>query len=224
MEKNETGIPVLMYHFFYDSSLGEKGADNNCLDISKFEEQLNYLKENDFFFPTFEELLQYLNNKIELPKNSVILTIDDGNPTFFVLAVPVIEKYQVPVTSFVITNSCDSDTINQYQSDYVHFESHSHNLHQAGQNGKGLLVNLSYEKAREDIETSVDFLGSKEAFCYPFGHYNSTSKQVLKDIGYKVAFTTNGGKVQKGMDALELPRVRILRDDSLSGFMAKVKS
>ena len=222
--KNENGIPVLMYHFFYDSSLGENGADNNCLDICKFEEQLNYLKENDFFFPTFEELSQYINNKIELPKNSVILTIDDGNPTFFVLAVPVIEKYQVPVTSFVITSSCDSNTINQYKSDYVHFESHSHNLHQAGQNGKGLLVNLSYEKAREDIKTSVDFLGSKEAFCYPFGHYNSTSKQVLKDIGYKVAFTTNGGKVQKGMDVLELPRVRILRDDSLSGFMAKVKS
>lgn len=81
-----------MYHFFYDSSLGEKGTDNNCLDISKFEEQLNYLKENDFFFPTFEEFLQYINNKIELPKNSVILTIDDGNPTFFVLAVHIIEK------------------------------------------------------------------------------------------------------------------------------------
>lgn len=154
----------------------------------------------------------------------MILTIDDGNPTFFVLAVPVIENYQVPVTSFVITSSCDSNTINQYESDYVHFESHSHNLHQARQNGKVLLVNLSYEKAREDIETSVDFLGSKEAFGYPFGHYNSTSKQVLKYIGYKVAFTTNGGKVQKGMDALELPRVRILMDDSLSGFMAKVKS
>ena len=44
--KNETGIPVLMYHFFYDSSAGQTGADNNCLEISKFEEQLKYLKEN----------------------------------------------------------------------------------------------------------------------------------------------------------------------------------
>lgn len=222
--KNENGIPVLMYHFFYDSSSGEKGMDNNCLDIAKFEQQLKYLKENDFFFPTFEELSQFIDKKIELPKKSVILTIDDGNETFFALAVPIIEKYQVPVTSFVITSECDSNKIMQYQSDFIHFESHSHNLHQAGKNGKGLLVNLTYEKAREDIEKSVDILSSKEAFCYPFGHYNNIAKQVLKDIGYKVAFTTNGGKVEKGMDFLELPRVRILKDDTLSGFMTKVEN
>lgn len=59
-------------------------------------------------------------------------------------------------------------------------------------------------------------------FCYPFGHYNDTAKQVLKDIGYKVAFTTKGGRVKKGMDSLELPRVRILRDDSLTSFISKV--
>lgn len=105
---------------------------------------------------------------------------------------------------------------------YIHFESHSHNLHQAGQNGKGLLVNLSYEKAYQDIEQSINILNSKKAFCYPFGHYNSTAKKVLKDIGYKVAFTTNGGRVKTGMDPLELPRVRILRDDSLSSFISKV--
>lgn len=222
--KNEIGIPVLMYHFFYDGSLGEKGKDNNFLDIAKFEQQLKYLKENDFFFPTFEELSQFIDKKIELPKKSIILTIDDGDASFFTLAVPIIEKYEVLVTSFVITSECDSSKIKQYQSDYVHFESHSYNLHQAGKNGKGLLVNLSYEKAYEDIKKSVDILNSKEAFCYPFGHYNNTSKQVLKDIGYKVAFTTNGGKVKRGINPLELPRVRISRDDSLSNFMTKINN
>lgn len=220
--KNETGIPVLMYHFFYDSSAGQTGADNNCLEISKFEEQLKYLKENEFFFPTFEELSAFINGTLELPKKSVILTIDDGNVTFFVLAAPLIEKYEVPVTSFVITSVCDSTTLEQYQSDYIQFESHSHDLHRAGKNGKDLLVNLSYQTAYNDIMNSVNILNSKEAFCYPFGHYNDTAKQVLKDIGYKIAFTTKGGRVKKGMDSLELPRVRILRDDSLASFISKV--
>ena len=222
--KNENGIPVLMYHFFYDSSAGGKGSDNNFLDISKFEEQLKYLKDNDFFFPTFTELSDFIAGKIDQPKKSVILTIDDGNVTFFALAIPIIEKYEVPVTSFAITSNCDSSTITQYESDYVHFESHSHNLHQAGQNGKGLLVNISYEKAYADIEQSISIVNSKDAFCYPFGHYNNTAIQVLKDIGYKLAFTTKGGKVQKGMNPFELPRVRILRDDSISSFIAKVKN
>lgn len=192
--KNEIGIPVLMYHFFYDSTAGGEGIDNNFLDISKFEEQLKYLKDNDFFFPTFTELSDFIAGKIDLPKKSVILTIDDGNITFFALAVPIIEKYEVPVTSFAITNNCDVNTIAQYESNYVHFESHSHYLHQAGKNGKGLLVNISYEEAYADIEKSISIVNSKDAFCYPFGHYNDTAIQVLKDIGYKLAFTKKAEK------------------------------
>ena len=218
--KQEKGIPVLMYHFFYDSSAGKVDTDNNFIEISKFEEHLKYLKNNDFFFPTFEELSQFIAGELELPKKSVIITVDDGNITFFTLAAPIIEKYEIPVTSFVITSQCNF----MYESDYINFESHSHDLHKAGKNGKGLLVNLSYENSYKDIEHSISIVNSKEAFCYPFGHYNNTAKQVLKDIGYKVAFTTKGGSVKVGMDPFELPRVRILRDDSLASFIAKVQN
>lgn len=220
--KNTTGIPVLMYHFFYDTSVGEKGSDNNFLEISKFEQQLAYLKDNDFFFPTFEELSLFVDGKLDLPAKSVILTVDDGNQTFFRLAVPVIEKLQVPVTSFVITGSCDYD-INDYKSEYINFESHSNDMHKAGQNGKGLFVNLNYSAAYSDLQTSINILNSNEAFCYPFGHYNNLTKTVVKDSGFKVAFTTNYGKVKVGMDKYSLPRVRILKDDTLDSFISKVK-
>ena len=216
--KQENGVPVLMYHFFYDKTAGKINTDNNFIEISKFEQHLKYLKENDYFFPTFEELSQFINGDLELPQKSVILTVDDGDVSFFNLAAPLIEQYEVPVTSFAITSQCGLI----YESDYINFESHSHNLHKAGKNGKGLLVNLSYEKAYQDIEQSINILNSKESFCYPFGHYNDTAKQVLKDIGYKVAFTTQYGRVNVGMDQFELPRIRILRDDSLSSFIAKV--
>ena len=207
-----------MYHFFYDKTAEKIDTDNNFIEISKFEQHLKYLKENDYFFPTFEELAQFINGEIELPKKSVILTVDDGNVTFFALAAPLIEKYEIPVTSFAITGQCDL----MYESDYITFESHTHDMHKAGQNGKGLLVNVSYEKAYQDIEQSINILNSKEAFCYPFCHYNNTAKQVLKDIGYKVAFTTQYGRVKTGMNPYELPRIRILRDDSISSFIAKV--
>lgn len=216
--KQENGVPVLMYHFFYDETAGKIDTDNNFIEISKFEQHLKYLKENDYFFPTFEELAHFINGEIELPNKSVILTVDDGNVTFFALAAPLIEQYEIPVTSFAITSQCDLI----YESDYISFESHTHDMHKAGQNGKGLLVNVSYQKAYQDIEQSIDILNSKEAFCYPFGHYNDISKQVLNDIGYKVAFTTQYGRVKVGMDPFELPRIRILRDDSFSSFVAKV--
>lgn len=220
--KNTKGIPVLMYHFFFNASLGEKGLDNNFLEISKFEQQLKYLNENDFFFPTFEELELFIDGKLDLPSRSVILTIDDGNDTFFRLAIPIIEKYKIPVTSFIITGSCNYN-VSDYKSKYINFESHSNDMHKAGKNGKGLLVNLDYDSAYKDIKTSINILESNNAFCYPFGHYNNLAKKIVKASGFKVAFTTTGGRVKVGNDKFTLPRVRILRDDTLSSFISKIK-
>lgn len=87
-------------------------------------------------------------------------------------------------------------------------------------------MSFYYEKnylCNNDIQTSISILKSNEAFCYPFGHYNKLAKTVVKDSGFKVAFTTNYGKVKVGMDKYSLPRVRILKDDTLDSFISKVK-
>ena len=65
------GLPMLMYHFFYDSRKGETGADGNWLDIVDFEEQVKYLKDNNFYFPTWKEANDYYDGKISLPNNSL---------------------------------------------------------------------------------------------------------------------------------------------------------
>ena len=61
------GLPVLMYHFFYDKSKGETGQDGNWVEISNFEEQMKYLSENGFYFPIWQEVEDYIDGKQELP-------------------------------------------------------------------------------------------------------------------------------------------------------------
>ena len=34
----------------------------------------------------------------------------------------------------------------------------------------------------KDIQNSIKFLNSHDAFCYPFGHYNNLSKKVFKSL------------------------------------------
>ena len=46
---SDNSLAVLMYHYFYDESAGEKAKNSNWMSISKFEEQLNYLKENNYW-------------------------------------------------------------------------------------------------------------------------------------------------------------------------------
>ena len=217
---SETGLPVLMYHFFYDKSK-ETGKDGNWIEISNFEEQMKYLAENDFYFPTWEQVENYIDGKQELPEKSVVITVDDGDPSFFELAVPIIQKYKIPTTSFVITYWY-GNRANDKQ-DYVSYQSHSYDMHNAGSNGKGVMLSWDYDKIKDDILLSRDVLGGANIFCYPFGQYNDLDIKVLKENGYRLAFTTKGGKVKKGSSKYELPRVRISGNTGIEEFKKKVE-
>ena len=220
---SKRGLPVLMYHFFYDASAGEKGPDNNWMEVSAFEQQMKYLSDNNFYFPSWKEVEDYIDGKKTLPEKSVVVTIDDGDQTYIKYAIPIIEKYNVKATSFVVTSWNGDWLPKQYRSSHMDFQSHSHDMHRAGANGKGRFVNLSYKEALEDVTKSKNIIGNCTVFCYPFGHYNDTAIKSLKDAGYKLAFTTKGGRVYKGSNKFELPRVRMSKGISMSAFKEAVK-
>ena len=141
-DKSKKGLPVLMYHFFYYAKKGEKVADNNWMEVSAFEEQIKYLSDNNYYFPTWSEVEDYIDGKKTLPQKSVVITIDDGDETFIKYAIPIIEKYKVKATSFVVTSWNGDWLPKQYKSAKLDFQSHSHDMHRAGANGKGRFVNL----------------------------------------------------------------------------------
>lgn len=216
----KNGLPVLMYHFFYDK--GERNApDDNWIEISDFEAQMAYLEENDFYFPTWDEVEEYIDGKIDLPEKSIVLTVDDGDPSFFELAVPIIQKHNVQATSFIITEWYGYRANNKESN--ISYQSHSESMHE-GVNGKGVILSWPYNKIVADLKESRDCLGEDAiVFCYPFGHYDENAKKAVKDAGFKLAFTVEGGRVKKGADKFALPRVRISRKTSLESFKNMVK-
>ena len=191
---SEAGLPVLMYHFFYDKNK-TKGQDGNWIEISNFEEQIKYLSENNFYFPSWQEVEDYIDGKKNLPEKSIVITVDDGDPSFFELAVPIIQKYKAKATSFVIAYWYGERAENK--QDYIDYQSHSYDMHKAGEKGRGVMLSWSYEKIKEDLELSSQVLGGANIFCYPFGQYNETDKKALKGAGYNLAFTTQGRKSKK---------------------------
>lgn len=220
---SKKGLPVLMYHFFYDASKGEKGADNNWMEVSAFEAQMKYLADNNYYFPSWNEVEAYVDGKKTLPTKSVVVTIDDGDASFIKYAIPIIKKYNVKATSFVVTSWNGNWLPKSYKSSHLDFQSHSHDMHRSGANGKGRFVNLSYKDALEDVTKSKNIIGNCTVFCYPFGHYNDNAIKVLKDGGYKLAFTTKSGRVYPGQNKFALPRVRMSKGISLSAFKEAVK-
>jgi peptidoglycan/xylan/chitin deacetylase (PgdA/CDA1 family) len=218
------GLPILMYHWFYDKSAGERSQNGNWLDVGACREQMADLHENKYRFPSWNEVEAFVDRKMALPQNSVVITDDDGDDSFFSLAIPVIKQYDIDVTAFLITSAKGRATVDAYADEHIRYRSHSHNMHRAGAGGKGAFLSIGYDNAMEDLRTSIEELGGHaEVFCYPFGHYNTTTEKILKDAGFRLALTVEYNRTYPGANKSALPRVRISEGESLASYISRVK-
>lgn len=103
--KNEKNIkiPILLYH---QISIEKSQRDNYymCTTAKKFEEQILGLKQLGYTFITYEELIKYNNNELALPEYVVLISFDDGYLDNYENAFPIIKKYNIPISIFVIDN------------------------------------------------------------------------------------------------------------------------
>ena len=220
-EKSKNSLAVLMYHYFYDTSKGEKGKNGNWMEISKFEEQLKYLKENDYYFPTWEEVADFVDGKVDLPKKSVVVTMDDGHKSLYKLAIPLLDKYKIPATAFIITKKFDTSKLEKYKNSTIIFQSHTNDMHHGGgtYGHGGIFPVLSLEKSVADLKKSIEKLGGNaDVLAYPYGDCTERTKVAAEKAGMILAFTTVNKKVTPGMNKYELPRVRISGEITLKGF------
>ena len=224
---HKDGVAVLNYHFFYGDNDYKSCSGWNCLHIDKFEEQVKYLKENNYKTLTMEEFRDYMYGKIEIPKNSVLITIDDGalgvgtNSTNRLI--PILEKYEVHATLFLITGWWD---ISYYKSPYLDIESHSHDMHKEGycsgvSRGAQMLC-YSREEVISDLLKSIEITGSTKAFCYPFYVYNNEVIDILKELGFELAFANGGYKATRNSNKYIIPRFQIKKDITLEDFIYMV--
>ena len=225
MDTMDGGMPILMYHYIYSADAPPETIDGNHLLDAKFEEQLQYLTENDFYFPSYPEIRAFLQGKHSLPAKSIALTFDDGEAGFLNVGVPLLEKYKVPATSFVICSDADAaQKVIDHRSAYISFQSHSYGLHQAGGTiGHGGLISaLTKDQIVEDLKKAQDIVGATEAFAYPFGDVTDDGKAAVDEAGILCAFTTKNSWAHVGDDVRALPRVRISGEYELAGFKSLV--
>lgn len=203
-----TEIAVLNYHFFYDPDKNESCNEGICLKKSSFDQHLKYIKENNYYTITTKELDLWMDKKINLPKKSVLITVDDGAMGTDTHLIELLEKYDLNGTLFLITAWWPKE---KYQSDNLEIQSHGNNIHlenycdNVSRGAKGLC--LSKEELVNDLEKSVDKLGGeKTAFCYPFYLYNQNMLDALKEVGFRIAFAGGERKVTQNSDKYKIPR------------------
>jgi hypothetical protein len=89
------GIPVFVYH---------------TIEPASFESQLQFLKRNGYKTLSIQEFHEAITNSKTLKNNqTVLLTIDDARSSVWRYAFPLLKKYQMHATVFVIPGLTEDD-------------------------------------------------------------------------------------------------------------------
>jgi len=137
---NTANVPILMYHHF-----SEDAANDWTVTPESFARQMGILYDHGFNTVTLRQLVEFVDYGIPLPERPVVLTIDDGYLSVYQYAFPVLERYGMTATSFVIGSAVGTDTYGdtghpttpkfcydqaRSMAGVVYVQSHSYDMHQ----------------------------------------------------------------------------------------------
>lgn len=200
-----TGIPVLNYH-----QVNDKFKTTLTMTTADFDEQMKYLHDNGYHSISQAQLNDYLKGKGKLPDKPVFITFDDGYIDNYDCAYPIMKKYNMTGTIFLIMNLMEKPgylTWNQVQTmskDGFEFGSHTIS-HKPLTSFDAAQMNQELTQSKQIMEQK---LGKPVTFiAYPEGKYNDLVKTQTKAAGYDLAFTVNTGRDFPWDDHFELDRV-----------------
>ena len=201
-------ILVLNYHQV------RNGNSYLSVHLEDFDAQMNYLVENGYIAITPDALLSALEGELELPPKPVLITFDDGYSDNYENAFPILQKYGLRATIFVIPALVGKegymtwDELKEMEENGITMQSHTLNhiaLEELPDDGLRTELLKSKQILEEQLGHAVDFV------AYPTGTYNLHIAGIAREVGYKGAFTIKYGNVDLGSNFFALERVPIFQ-------------
>ncbi|KAF1298120.1 hypothetical protein BAU15_09745 [Enterococcus sp. JM4C] len=190
------------------------------VSVAHFQEQINFLKEQNYHCLTLSEVKEFYEKKKELPEKSVLITFDDCYQSMKEYAYPILKKAGMKATVFVVKGWLFTEEV-AYQPEFSRclsvaevsamadvFETANHTTHFHKRQGTTLSQPMWEPKGAviEDLRECNEYVIHQDVFAYPFGLYNQETVAILDEMAFKLAFTTKTGWNTKETAPLELHR------------------
>lgn len=212
-------VPVLMYHAVSDNIWSE--IDELFVSPANMEAQLKYLVDNGYTPIFFEDLPNAASYK-----KPVILTFDDGYRDNYTELFPLLKKYHVKATIFVIPDNVGKPVFMTWEqiremSDSGLVSIQSHTMTHPD------LDTLSAEKNEWELAQSQLIITRKTGkqpcvICYPTGLYNNATIASAQKH-YLFGLLMKGSvDYRTGANRYTIPRYFVSRYTSLSSFINMV--
>lgn len=212
-------IPILLYH-----RVGSE-VDDYTVTTTRFEKDMETLRWEGFNTLTLEQVKKHLQRaNSPLPEKPIIITFDDGYLDNYTNVFPILQKYSMKASFYIITGMVGLDdrlTISQIREmEAAGMDFGSHTITHR------LLAELTYKEAEIELTKSKydleQILGKVVDFiAYPGGSYNSDTLKIASEAGYIGGLTTHYGLETFNL-SFEIKRIPIFHyDRSISYVMLK---
>ena len=188
-----------------------------------FEQQMKYLHDNNYKTLNLDEFNCWYDGECKFDKKTVVLTFDDGDLSFYYLAAPILKKYNLKATMFIVGSYTKEkeveytdtrrlfiakETLEKSKEEYpnIFYESHSYNFHNSDNKKKAF--DMTKEELQEDFDNNKQF-GFKY-IAYPFGNYDEEVLEIVEENGYIMGFTFRKyDYATRDSKRYEIPRFKI---------------
>lgn len=221
-------VPVLMYHHIRPMRPSFKKADRDMtVTPESFEAQMRQLWLAGYHAITPNDLDEAMRvGQRALPSKPVLITFDDGYRDQYEYAFPVLLKYHLQATFFIVSQAhtlsgCVNDDMTKEMDQSGLVTIASHTQHHA------FLTRLSIAaQEKEIIESKKDLetlLGHPvTAFAYPYGSWSPEIAKEVEQAGYALGFGVRLGTLHTPSSAFQMRRVRVLDGEAVGELLERL--
>jgi len=193
---------VFVYHRF-----GDARYPSTNISVEQFEKHLRYLKDNDYNVIPLSEIVTALRQGEELPPRCVGLSADDAYASVLEGAVPLLDKYEMPMTVFVNTDAVGGGSYMDWDQlsalgEKANIEIGNHSARHPyyvslpqkhGSTEWDGQVRVDISTAQEAFTTHLGY--ETQLFAYPYGEFSPELIEIVADMGFAAAFGQQSGSI-----------------------------
>ncbi|MEO8288310.1 MAG: polysaccharide deacetylase family protein [Chloroflexota bacterium] len=213
------GITILSYHSI--------DANGTPLSVSPglFAAQMATLAAEGCATFTMSQVAQHLGERKPFPPRAVAITFDDGFSSVAEIALPLMRRFGLKATVYVITGMVGRTTrwtdggkplpslriLGWDQIEQLHGAGVEIGAHTATH---GFLTQYADAELTDELDAPREVLRARlgapvSAFAYPQGDYDRRVVNAVRATGYSTATTVDQGRVRLNDDPFLLPRLLV---------------
>ncbi len=206
-------LPIIMYHYVeYVQDPGDFIRKRLDVTPDTFEKELKDLQEAQYETYFVKDIPPLIGGESQLSPKGIVLTFDDGYEDFYAVAFPLLKKYNVKATIYIVNHFIGrKGYMTQKEIEEIIasrlVEVGAHTLDHIGLKGvsKATLEKQIVESKKE-LEDRFDI--NISTFAYPYGSFDTAAVSAVQEASFSAAVSVIPGVYHSEESLFYLSRIR----------------